>query len=160
MFYSQLHFFSNVGSYLVLTDSQVQLRLSHVILRANQFRLFNPSKPRSQGNSILQFDWSIGIDFTLFLFVLHSAIFSRSQFSEFPDVIWELSRSRFFCVSFCLSFLMVFQQAALLNCNTSVHSKQDWYAVELYSAILSQPRQVNYIVVKAQPSARPGWLKW
>ena len=43
----------------LLKDCQAQLRLSHMILRANQIRLFNPSKPKSHESIILPFDWSV-----------------------------------------------------------------------------------------------------
>ena len=44
---------SDVGHHLTI------FRLSHMILRANQIRLFNPSKPKSHESIILPFDWSV-----------------------------------------------------------------------------------------------------
>ena len=48
--------------FLFLTESQAQLRLNHVIRRANQICLFNPNKHKAQESLILLFDLLIIIE--------------------------------------------------------------------------------------------------
>ena len=82
---------------------QAQVRLSHVILRANQICLFNPSKPKSQGNLILSFDWSIIIIFTsvcftyatlslTFSLVIDSFTPGRRTGSSFFQILYQQSQ--------------------------------------------------------------------
>ena len=86
-----LHPRQNLYFKFLMTDCQAQLRLSHVIHRTNQIRLFNLSKPKSQGSLILPFDWSIII---IRLLSLNQSFLIIDLF-DFTHIIFFKERRKF-----------------------------------------------------------------